>query len=113
MRPIVVTLVKATFDFDLDGAVSVSELQLPVNPAGEPWLDTPVSSYKYEPEVALLKPATDVVMIAHAQPPGGGATQMDVGIRVGPVQRIARVFGNRFWVSTDVGVRISRTATLD
>ena len=35
MRPVVVTLVKATFDFDLEGAVWLSEQQLPVNPAGE------------------------------------------------------------------------------
>ena len=65
-----------------------------------PATDAPVSSYKYEPEIALFKPATDVVLIGHAHPPGGGATQVDVGIKVGPVQKVARVFGDRFWLLT-------------
>ena len=46
-------------------------------------------------------------------PPGGGATQVDVGIKVGPVQKLARVFGDRFWVWTKTGVVMSRTAALE
>ena len=76
-----------------------------MNLAGEPCDRRPVSSYKYEPEVALCKPATDVVLIGHAQPPGGGATQVDVGIKVGPVQKVARVFGDRFWVMDEARSR--------
>lgn len=113
MRPVIVTLVKATFQFDLEGSVWLSEEQLPVNPTGELSLDRPVSSYKYEPEVALHKPATDVVMIGHARPPGGGATELEVGIKVGPVQKVARVFGNRFWVWTEHSVRMTRTAAME
>jgi hypothetical protein len=112
LRPVVVTVVKATFDFDLRGALSLAEEQVPVNLAGELSTDAPVSSYKYEPEIALFKPATDVVLIGHAHPPGGGATQVDVGIRAGPVQKLARVFGDRFWVWTSQGVRKSRTAAV-
>ena len=89
LRPVVVTIVKATYGFDLRGAVWLADEQIPVNLAGEPWTDAPVSSYKYEPEVALCKSTTDVVLIGHAHPPGGGATQVDVGIKVGPVQKVA------------------------
>ena len=83
-----------------------------MNLAGEPSTDAPVSSYKYEPEIALCKPTTDVVLIGHAHPPGGGATQVDVGIKVGPVQKVAKVFGDRFWVMDEQGVVMSRTAAL-
>ena len=86
---------------------------MPVNLAGELSTDAPVSSYKYEPEIALFKPATDVVLIGHAHPPGGGATQVDVGIKVGPLQKVARVFGDRFWSMTKLGIGMSRTAALD
>jgi hypothetical protein len=113
LRPVVVTIIKATYTFDLNGSLQLADEQLPVNLAGEPWTDAPVSSYKYEPEVALFKTATDVVLIGHAQPPGGGATQVDVGIKVGPVQKLARVFGNRFWVWTNQGVAASRTGPLE
>ena len=112
MRPVVVTLVKATFRFDLDGQVQLADEQIPVNFAGEFWSDAPVSSYKYEPEVALLKPATDVVLIGHARPSASGQTQIDVGIKVGPVQKLARVFGERFWVRTKDAVVMSRPGAL-
>src|SRR2546426_576766 len=104
MRPVVVTVIKATYRFNPQGVVSLDEVQMPVNHAGLTWTDAPVSSYKYEPEIALCKLATDVALIGYAHPPGGGATQVDVGIKVGAVQKTARVFGDRFWVSTKTGV---------
>ena len=113
MRPVVVTVVKATYDFDLQGAVQLADEQVPVNLAGEPWTDAPISSYKYEPEVALCKLATDVVLIGHAYPPTAGTTRVDVGIKVGPVQKVAAVFGERFWVFTKGGIAKSRTAALE
>jgi hypothetical protein len=112
LRPVVVTVVKATYNFDLDGAVQLADDQLPVNLAGEPWTDASVSSYKYEPETALHKPATDIALIGHAHPPSAGATQVDVGIKVGAVQKVARVFGDRFWSMTKLGIAMSRTAAL-
>jgi len=93
--------------------VRLADEQLPVNFAGEPSSDAPVSSYKYEPEIALFKPATDVVLIGHAQPPNGGATEVDVGIKIGPVRKLARVFGDRYWVMANGGVHMSRPAALN
>jgi len=113
LRPVIVTVVKATYDFDLQGALQLADEQIPVNLAGEPWSDVPVSSYKYEPEIALCKLATDVVLIGHACPPQAGATRVDVGIKVGPVRKVAAVFGERFWVFTKGGIAKSRTAALE
>jgi hypothetical protein len=112
LRPIVVTVIKATYEFDLHGELRLAEEQVPVNLGGETWTDAPLSSYRYEPEGVLPKPSTDVVLIGHAHPPAGGATHVDVGIKVGPVQKLARVFGDRFWVWTNTGVRRSRPAPL-
>ena len=113
LRPVAVTVIKATYQFDLEGDLWLAEEQVPVNLGGEPSSDAPVSSSRYEPEIALLKLATDVVLIGHAEPPAAGATQVDVGIRVGPVQKVARVFGDRFWVWTSQGAGRSRTAPLE
>jgi hypothetical protein len=112
LHPVVVTVVKATFSFDLQGAVWLADEQLPVNLAGEPATDARVSSYRYEPEIALSKPSTDVVLIGHAHPPDGRATHVDVGIKVGPLQKLARVFGDRYWEQTTLGIGLSRTAAL-
>jgi hypothetical protein len=112
LRPIVATVVKGTFAFDGDGEVWLAEDQIHVNLAGERATPAPVSSYKYEPEIAFWKAATDVVLIGHAQPPGGGATQVDVGIKVGPVQKVATVFGDRYWVLANHTARRSRTGPL-
>lgn len=112
LRPVVVTVIKATYRFDLRGALTLNDEQIPVNLAGEPSTDAPISSYKYEPEIALCKLATDVVLIGHAHPSGGGATQIDVGIKVGPVQKVAKVFGDRYWIRTKQTVQMSRTDEL-
>ncbi|NND59591.1 MAG: DUF2169 domain-containing protein [Gammaproteobacteria bacterium] len=107
LRPAVVTLVKGTFNLLDDGRAVAAEDQTAVNLAGEPWSEAPLSSFRYEPEIALCKPATDVVLIAHAVGGEQPVTQMDVGIKVGPVQKLARVFGDRFWVYTHGRVTLS------
>ena len=46
LRPVVVTVIKATYSFNLQGDVSLADEQVPVNLAGEPATDAPVSSYR-------------------------------------------------------------------
>jgi hypothetical protein len=103
-RPLLVPLVKATFDIGKDGRCTLAppERQVPANLAGEFWGDDPeTSSYKYEPEVAFIKPATDVVLIGHAHAPRKDTTEMRVGLRVnlhsGALEKEAVVFGDRVW----------------
>ncbi len=112
LRPVVVTVIKATYQFDAHGAVWLADRQVPVNLVGDRATDDPDGSYRHEPEVAPFKLATDVVLLGHAQPPSRGATQVDVGIRVGPVRKLAKVFGTRFWVWTHQGMVMSRAAEL-
>ena len=54
-RPIVVPIVKATYEFDLQGHLRLAEKQVRVNLAGEPATDAPLSSYRYEPDVATMR----------------------------------------------------------
>ncbi|HEY4184299.1 MAG TPA: DUF2169 domain-containing protein [Polyangia bacterium] len=100
-RPLVVPLVKATFTVAADGRCALAEKQVPPNLEGECWGDDPeTSSYKYEPEVAFMKPATDVVLIGHAWAPDTHTTEMRVGLRVGALSKQLLVTGDRVWFRT-------------
>lgn len=100
-RPLVVPLVKATFTIAADGRCRRADEQLPPNLEGECWGDDPeTSSYKYEPEVAFVKPATDVVLIGHAYAPDAQTTEMRVGLRVGALSKQLLVTGDRVWFRT-------------
>ncbi|HVK54200.1 MAG TPA: DUF2169 domain-containing protein, partial [Burkholderiales bacterium] len=99
-RPIFVPIVRATYTFDLNGNLQIAEKQMGVNPAGEFWGEPGQSSYKYEPDIAFVKLATDIALIGSAVAPRAGVTMIDVGMQVGPVRKIARVFGDRFWSKT-------------
>ncbi|MES1157865.1 MAG: DUF2169 domain-containing protein [Haliangium ochraceum] len=97
-RPLVVPLVKATFEIGSDGRCRRAEAQVPPNLGGECWGDDPeTSSYKYEPEVAFVKPATDVVLIGHAYAPRKDTTELRIGLRAGELTKQAMVFGDRVW----------------
>ena len=96
--PVLVCLVQAAFSV-AQGALRV-EIDAPaINVAGETWGPPEVSSIKYEPQFAFTKLSTDVVLIAAGQTPQPTVT-LDVGLRVGPLQKIVRVFGDRYWVKT-------------
>nr|WP_301334573.1 DUF2169 domain-containing protein [Variovorax dokdonensis] len=90
--------VKATFDVLPDGSTEVAQVQPPVlrEPAyhGEPGK----SSIKYEADLVLTKATTDIIVVGHAHAPSGRPVeQLDAGFRVGPVQKMLRVFGDRRW----------------
>ncbi|MGJ7614527.1 MULTISPECIES: DUF2169 family type VI secretion system accessory protein [unclassified Variovorax] len=82
--------VKCSFDVAPDGEVRVASVQLPVETAPGPVLET---------DLVRTKLATDVVLLGHAHAPGGRAvTQLDVGLRVGPVAKRLRITGDRAWI---------------
>ncbi|MEE9382901.1 MAG: DUF2169 domain-containing protein [Nannocystaceae bacterium] len=99
-RPLITLVIKATFDLPSRGQPLLSADQDPLHTTGEPWdagagPDAP--SYRYEPEVAPFKLATDVVFIGHAHAPTGSTTEMVVRVAVGPLGKTLRVFGGRLW----------------
>jgi hypothetical protein len=96
-RDILVLVIKATYQINATSELQISEEQVPVNFSGEYYGEPGKSSFKYEPEVAPLKPATDVALIGHAYPDRRGATCVDVTLKVAPLQKTVRVFGDRYW----------------
>lgn len=90
--------VKCTFDVNVDGTLTISDEQPPVLRLPEHYGKPGTSSVRFEADLVLTKVRTDVLLVGHAHaPPGHTATELDVGFRVGPVQKVLRVTGNRVW----------------
>ena len=118
-RPVVVSVVQATFGIVEDASRSPAshrlellEAQPPVQLGGERWEsilpddrspdppgdDPEVVSYRFEPCMAFFKPATDVVLVGHALAPSSDTTQMKVGLKVGALEKLVQVYGERMWL---------------
>lgn len=89
-------IAKSTLGIGAGGALERVDAE-PVDFAGVQLGDDAAPWYRYEPETAFFKPATDVVLIAHAYAPSGNSTTVDVGLRCGSVAMRARVTGDRYW----------------
>lgn len=96
-RPLLVPILKATLRWDEHGLLQQSPEQIPVNLGGEFSTKSDPSSYKYEPEVAFFKPATDVVMVGSAWATTPKTTELIAGMVVGPIKKVVRVVGDRYW----------------
>jgi hypothetical protein len=93
-----IVVVKATFDVNDAGRVSLSEEQAPpiLTPeyTGEPGL----SSLRYDADLVAQKPTTDIVLLGQAHAPHGRATsKVAVSLRVGSVYKELLVFGPRVY----------------
>jgi hypothetical protein len=92
--------VKCSFDISSEGETSVAPEQPPVAQAPV-FIDpaSPQPSLLYEMDLVRTKQTTDVLLIGHAHAPGGvPVTQLDVGLRVGPIAKRLRVTGDRVWL---------------
>lgn len=77
------------------------------------WGDPATTSLRAAGEFALLKPATDVLLVGRAIAPRSGTRVAEVHLQVGPVQRTVRVFGDRHWRRSGGGWRASDPAEWD
>jgi hypothetical protein len=90
--------VKCTFDIKPNGSTEVAEEQPPVLRVPEYHGEPGKSSIRYEADLVLTKRTTDIIVVGHAYAPGGRPiTETEVGLRVGPVQKILQVTGDRAW----------------
>lgn len=95
-----IVAVKATFDIAADGTTSVCGEQPPVLRLPEHYGEPGKTSIKYDADLVLTKKTTDVIIVGHAHAPGGRPVgQVDVGFRLGAMQKVLRVFGERQWTS--------------
>ena len=99
-------ILKASFTLE-DSPRALPE-QLPIAFSDEYRGDPGTSSLSRACDVGFAKPATDVIVTGHAWARmGRPASQMDVGISLGSVRKLMRVFGDRTWEGGLVGHRMS------
>jgi hypothetical protein len=99
---------QGTFQVRPDGGLGLAERQEPVLLApvytGEPGR----SSLRYDADLVLTKPTTDVLLHGHAYAPGGRpAPEVEVSLRVGPVRKTLRVLGDRLWEPRLLGPKLA------
>ena len=108
-RELLVVVIKGTFTLPPTGEQArLLEVQQPLVMAdtftGEPGFTAPV----YEVDFAPLKAFCDVLLLGRAHAPGGRpVTQMQVGMRVGPMTKTCQVVGDRVWQAGMSGVGAS------
>lgn len=72
------------------------------------WEDEPgASSVRYESDFGMVKTATNLVLIGHAYPKSPESGQVDAGLKIGDTGKVVRVFGDRFWQESGMGLSIS------
>jgi hypothetical protein len=109
-RESLVVVVKGTFALPSNGETQVrlhdeqAPLELADIHSGEPGRSAPLREIDFAP----TKPACDVLLTGSAYAPAGReATHVEVGLRVGPVNKRCEVVGDRRWDAGLFGIRAS------
>jgi hypothetical protein len=89
-------VVKATFGLTAQ-APRLADAQVPLLATDAYWGDPTTTSLRAAGEFALPKPATDVLLIGRAIAPAANTRVAEVSLRVGPITKTVRVFGDRQW----------------
>lgn len=98
-RDRMIIMAKVTYAYDVQGRLVMADKAAPIIPEGEYWADPENSSLKYATEGTFAKQATDIAVIGHAYSPGAQPTrQLDVGLQVGNLRKMVKIFGDRYWV---------------
>jgi len=98
-REYLVVAVKGTFTIPAPGREpELAKAQLPLVEAdtftGKPGLSAPV----YEADYPLRKPRCDVLLLGSAYAPEGKPTErVQVGLKLGPINKTFQVVGDRLW----------------
>ena len=95
-------VVKASFTWSQAG-LRLAEQQMPLVPVDTYWGEPDKTSLRAANEFSLPKPSTDVLLVGHAVAGRSNIRVSEVGLRVGPLSKIVRVFGNRQWEKTGLG----------
>lgn len=97
-----IVVVKATYDILPDGTTLLSSRQQAVNTGTVFYPES--DELRYEMDLGPEKSATDIILNGHAWSSGNRqVTSLPVGLKVGPVCRLARVYGDRIWDGNTYG----------
>ncbi|KMQ50102.1 putative exported protein [Chitinispirillum alkaliphilum] len=94
---LLLTVVKATWEYDHTGKLRIAQQQNDISFADEYFGDPESTSIRYSADFSYDKLSTDIALSGHACAPYEGARESDVSFRVGEVSREVAVFGNRVW----------------
>jgi hypothetical protein len=101
-------IIKASFEFNAgNSGVSLCDKQLDIFLEDKYWGEEGESSLRYEADMALVKPKTDVIVNGNAYSGNKPVRALDVGIQVGSLNKVIRVFGNRYWVKSGSAYQIT------
>jgi hypothetical protein len=99
-KALLTVIVKGTFTIVPEGVALVAEAQIPILFGDEPVDPEKGGSPRFEADTAPFKPRADVLLVGKAHAPGGKPVRwLDAGLRVGMLQKVVRVFGDRTWIS--------------
>lgn len=108
-RELLVVVIKGTFVLPKPGEqVRLHDAQLPLIMAdtftAEPGFSAPVQEIDFAPR----KHACDVLLTGHARAPAGRqVTRLRAGLRVGPMEKVFDVVGDRVWQAGLTGISAS------
>ncbi len=94
-----IVVVRGTYDVRPDGRLELADEQVPVAMAPEFLGDPSSSGLRWDSDLVLIKPTTDVVVLGQAYaPPLEKVIELDVSLEVGSLRKSLRVVGDRRWV---------------
>lgn len=100
--------VKGTFDIHPDGTTSVAAKQVAACLSPVFRGDPTTTSLLYDSDLNHKKLRTDVVLSGHAYAPNEEpAKYVDVRLKLGSIDKSVRVFGERIWEESALGLRMS------
>ncbi len=97
---LLIIVVKATHDISGTGILSLAENQVDPEPADKYYAEPETSGLKTASDISYGKIGSDIALIGHAYAPGGSATESYAMVSVGTVQKLVKVFGDRYWKVT-------------
>lgn len=103
-----VVAVRATFDVDPQGHVTLADEQPPPTLAPEYAGPPGASSMRWDSDLLYISPCTDVIVEGHAHAPGGRArSTVPVSLRVGPIHKQLQVHGPRAFYQGPAGLAMT------
>lgn len=102
-------IVKATFEVAVDGknrgrdgtfVPAPAERMRKMRQGDVPWGKPEIASFRYPTDLFVHKPGTDVIVVGRAfSPRGESVPSFEAGVRVGRLQKIVRITGQRVWLA--------------
>jgi hypothetical protein len=94
-----IVMVRGTYDILPNGRLELAQEQVPVAMAPEFLGDPGSSGLRWDTDLVLAKPTTDVIVLGQAYaPPLERVRELEASLDVGPLHKSLRVLGDRRWV---------------